>query len=168
MALAGLAFACNGYDDDRNAEFRNDARDEWLLGREQGATGTSGTATSSDGSVRVADLMANPNAYVGREVTVVADLEEVLGPSALVLDEDAAFRAGIDNDLLVLAKTAGKLEHVDDQWLNNKVRVTGTVGRVSVVEVEREIDWELDPEMETEIEHSGAILIADSIERTSR
>jgi hypothetical protein len=167
MALAGITFACNGYDDDHNAAFRNDARDELLLGREQDATGTSGTTTSSDTRVRVADLMANPNAYVGRQVTVVADLEEVLGPSALVLDEDAAFRTGIDNDLLVLAKNAETLEHVDE-WLNNKVRVTGTVGRLSVIEVERGIGWDLDPEMETELEHSGAILIADSIERAPR
>lgn len=73
-----------------------------------------------------------PNEYVGRSVTVEADVEEVFGPRAFALDEDAPFAGGIDNDLLVLTKAAGSLADIDDQWMNNKVRVTGTVGRMSV------------------------------------
>jgi hypothetical protein len=130
--------------------------------------GTTGAAANREGTLDVADLMAKPDEYFGRTVTVVADVEEVFGPMAFALDEDAPLRGGIDRDILVLAKNAGNLADIDDQWLNNKVRVTGTVGRVSVVEVEREIGWDLDPQIETELERAGAILIASSVERVQQ
>ena len=122
--------------------------------------GTTGTGATVD----VAQLMENPQAYVGKTVTVVADVEEVYGPRAFSLDEDAPLRGGIDKDMLVLGK-ASQLDEIDDQWLNNKVRVTGTVGTVALIEVEREIGWDLNPEIETELEGAGAVLIADSVTR---
>jgi hypothetical protein len=48
---------------------------------------------------------------------------------------------GIDNAIIVLSSQAGSLSDIDDTWLNNKVRVTGTVGKLSVMEIEREIGW---------------------------
>jgi hypothetical protein len=143
-------------------------------GQDENATATPVTGfegsvgTAGDGTVRVADIVASPNEYVGETVTVVADVEEVFGPGAFALDEDAPFAGGIDRDLLVLSKKAGSLSDIDDQWLNNKVRVTGTVGRMSVVEIEREIGWDLDPEIEGEVERAGAVLIASSVDRISQ
>jgi len=128
--------------------------------------GTQGgeATTGREGTVDIADLMENPRAYMGRTVTVVADLEEAYGPNAFTLDEDALLRGGIDRDLLVLGRS-GTLAQIDDQWLNNKVRVTGTVGVMSVVEVERELGLDLDRQIEVEVERAGAILIANSVER---
>ena len=132
-----------------------------------GTTGTADTSRRADGTVDVADLMSRPDAYFGQTVTVVADVEEVFGPMAFALDEDAPLRGGIDRDLLVIGKQAQRLESIDDQWLNNKVRVTGTVGRLEVVEVEREVGWDLDPQLEAELEHAGAIVIASSVTRVA-
>lgn len=123
--------------------------------------GTSGTTAS----VRLADIAGDPGKYAGQTVTVVADVEEVLGPGAFKLDEDAAVAGGVDNDLLVLSKKAGTLADIDDQWTNNRVSVTGKVGKFTVVEVEREIGWDLAPELEAEVERVGAVLIATSLER---
>jgi hypothetical protein len=141
-------------------------------GSEYGANETSlsqdridGAAGTAGGEMRVADIVAAPDEYFGRTVTVTADVEEVFGPMAFALDEDAPFTGGIDNDLLVLSRQAGDLEAIDDQWLNNKVRVTGTVGRMTVTEVERELGWDLDPELEIELERAGAVLIASSVNR---
>jgi hypothetical protein len=154
LGLAVGAAACNGngdYGDGNTAQ------------TDSGLTGSAGT--SGDGTIRVADVVANPNEYLGKTVTIEADVEEVFGPRAFALDEDAPFAGGIDNDLLVLSKEAGSLADIDDQWLNNKVRVTGTVGRMSVIEVERELGWDLDPELEIELEGAGAVLIASSVNR---
>lgn len=155
FALSIGAVACNG-----NADYVDDtdtARNDTAI---TGSVGTTG-----DGTVRVADVVAAPDEYFGRTVTLEADVEEVFGPRAFALDEDAPFAGGIDNDLLVLSKEAGSLADIDDRWLNNKVRVTGTVGRMSVVDVERELGWDLDPEIEVELERAGAVLIASSVNR---
>lgn len=55
--------------------------------------------------------------------------------------------------------------NIDDQWLKNKVRVTGTVGKMTVVDIEREVGWDLDRELEVEGEGAKAVLIAKSVER---
>ena len=125
-------------------------------------------ASPADGTTRVADLTGAPDRYFGQTVTVVADVEEVHGPLAFSLDEDALLAGGVDNDLLVLSPKAGSLKDIDDQWLNNKVRVTGKVGKLTVIEAERELGWDLNPELEVEVERSGAILIATSVERVNR
>ena len=129
--------------------------------------GTTGEAAEG-ATVDVAALMESPDKYFGRTVTIVADVEEVLGPNAFTVDEDAALRGGVDNDMVVLSRKADTLADIDDQWLNNKVRVTGTVGRMNIVEIEREIGWDLDPELEAEVEKAGAVLIANSVERTQQ
>jgi hypothetical protein len=126
------------------------------------------TAPAADGLTSLAAIAGNPDSYLGRTVTVVADVEEVHGPLAFSLDEDAPLAGGVDNDVLVLSPKAGSLRDIDDQWLNNKVRVTGKVAKLTVVEAERELGWDLNPELEVEVERSRAVLIATSVERTNR
>lgn len=128
------------------------------------------TNTSATGApvVRVADITGNLDNYLGRTVTVEADVEEVLSPFAFELDEDSPLAGGIDNDLLVFSRKSAGLADIDDQWLNNKVRVTGTVGRMSVVEIERETGWDLNPKLEAELEQVRPVIIAQSVERTGR
>jgi hypothetical protein len=127
------------------------------------------TATAVPGAnganVSVADITSNWTNYDGQTVTVVADVEEVLGPRAFTLDEDSPLRGGVDNDLLVVSPQAGSLADIDDQWLNNKVRVTGVVRRFAAVDVEREVGWDLDPRIEAEYEGKRPVLIATSVER---
>lgn len=118
-----------------------------------------------EGTVRVADIQDDPSKFVGQTVTVVADVEEVHSPRAFSLDEDSPAAGGIDNDLMVLSPQSGNLRDIDDQWLNNKVRVTGTVGLVNVVEIEREIGWDLTPELEAEVGRAKAVIIARTVER---
>ena len=127
--------------------------------------GTSGSGTDDMGPLDVADIAGNPDAYAGQTVTIVGELDEVLGPRAFTLDEDAFTRAGVDNDVLVLGADAAQFRGIDDQWRNNRVRVTGVVGRLAVVEIERELGWDLDPELEIEVERSGTVLLASSASR---
>jgi hypothetical protein len=140
---------------------------------ESSDTATSGRTTTAAAAgdvgapgqtVRVADITGNPDRYMGQTVTVEADVEEVLSPYSFKLDEDAPLAGGIDNDLRVLYPKSLKLAAIDDQWLNNKVRVTGTVRRMAIVELEREAGWDLDPKLEAEFQDKP-VLIARSVER---
>lgn len=152
LALALAAYACN------TSERAEPAADGTP------AAGTTGDAASA-GATTLADVAGSPDRYFGKTVTVVADVEEVFGPLAFALDEDAFLTGGVDNDVLVLSPKAGTLADIDDQWLNNKVKVTGTVGKMTVVEIEREVGWDLQPEIEAEVARAGAVIVATSIER---
>ena len=121
-------------------------------------------APEATGKVTVADITSNWTNYEGKTVSVVADVEEVLGPRAFMLDEDDSLEGGVDDDLLALSPKAGNLANIDDQWLDNKVRVTGVVRRFVVADVEREIGWDLDPGVEAKFKDKP-VLIATSVER---
>lgn len=137
--------------------------------------GTGGTATAG-GDVAtapapitdVADIVGNPEQYLNQTVTVEADVEEVLSEFAFALDEDNPVQGGIDNDLLVFSPKSGQLAGIDDQWLDNRVRVTGTVHRMTVAELEREIEWDLDRTIEAKLEEPRPVIIAASVERVNR
>ena len=132
---------------------------------ETGRTPSDTSAATTAGSVRVADIAGEPDKYAGQTVTVVADVQKVHGPQAFSLDEDSPAAGGIDNDLLVLSRKAGELADIDNNWLKNKVRVTGRVAKMSVRDIEREVGWDLHPELEDEVTNARAVLIATSVER---
>ena len=125
----------------------------------------SDAAPAANTALKVEDLVKNADRYMGQEVTVVGEVDEVLSPQAFALDEDSLLEGGIDNDLLVFYPKSAELAPLDDAWLNDGVRVTGTVGRMTVTEIEREIGWDLDPKIEIEVEKKGPVLIAKRVER---
>ena len=122
-------------------------------------------AGSASGDVTVGTITGNLDNYVGKAVTVVADVQEVLGPRAFTLDEDDVLAGGIDNDMMVLSPQSGSLKPIENNWLKNKVRVTGVVHKIALVEIEREVGWDLDKKVEAELEDVKAILVATSVER---
>jgi len=123
-----------------------------------GATGATHT---------VADITRAPNAMINKTVTVIADVDEVYGPRAFKLDEDSLLAGGVDRSLLALIPKVGSFPNIDDQWKNNKARVTGVVHRMAPKNVEREIGWELPPNLEAKFK-GKPVLIARSVERLSR
>lgn len=138
------------------------------------APGTGATATAGGdvapaaGMVRIGEINDNLDQYIGDTVTVEADVEEVLSSFAFALDEDDALAGGVDNDLLVFSPQSAQLESIDDQWVNNRVRVTGTVQRMNVQELERELGRDLDAKLESKIEGTRPVLIAHSVSRVNR
>jgi hypothetical protein len=125
----------------------------------------SDAAPAANTEMRVEDLVKDADKYIGQEVTVVGEMDEVLSPHAFALDEDSIIEAGIDNDLLVFYPKSLELAPLDDAWLNDYVRVTGTVGRMTVTEIEREVGWDLEPKIEARIEKKGPVLIAKRVDR---
>lgn len=123
------------------------------------------TVPATGAVVAPGTIVANPNAYIGQTVTVAGDVEEVFGPRVFTLDEETI--AG-NTDLLVLSPQRPELnlEAIDNNWLNDGVRVTGTVRRMVVADVERELGWDLDNELEVEY-RDRPVIIAQSIARTA-
>jgi hypothetical protein len=156
LAVAMTAAAC-GRDETPTAEQATTPQ--------AGAPATDAARTAATGELTVAEVVSNADRYVGQEVTIVGEVNEVLSAMSFNLDEEAPLAAGVDNDLLVLYPKSANLEDLDDQWLNDKVRVRGTVGRMSVVEIEREVGWDLDPKIEAELEDQRPVIIARSVER---
>lgn len=122
------------------------------------------TAPATGAAVEPGTIVANPNAYIGQTVTIVGEVEEIFGPRAFTLDEETI--AG-NTDLLVLApqNPAVNLEAIDNNWLNDGVRITGAVRRMVVADVERDLGWDLDNELEVEY-RDRPVVILQSLSRT--
>ena len=119
---------------------------------------------------RVAEITAAPNAFIGKTVTVVAEVEEVYGPRAFMLeglDEDSSPAKGAGKDLLTLVPKVGRFPNVDAQWEGDEARVTGVVQRMVVKDIEREIGWELPADLKSRFKERP-VLIARSVERLSK
>ena len=157
-ACAAVAMSVALYGCDRNDRT---ARDTTV----PPASAPSDAAPAANTGLKLEDLIKNTDKYMGQEVTIVAEVDEVLSPMAFALDEDAPFAAGIDNDVLVFYPKSAELAPLDDAWLNDEVRVTGTVSKMTVAEIEREVGWDLDPKIEIEVEKKGPVIIAKRVER---
>lgn len=117
---------------------------------------------------RVADITGDPNAFIGRTVTVVAEVDDVYNLRAFTLDvdddDDSSPAKSTAKDLLTLIPKVGSYPNVDAQWESDIARVTGVVQRMIVKDVEREIGWELTAKLKSGF-RSRPVLIARSVER---
>src|SRR5262245_41490601 len=114
---------------------------------------------------RVEDIIGAPNAFIGKTVTVVAEVDDVYGPRAFTLaGEGPSLAKGARKGLLTLVPKVGGFPNVDAQWEDGKARVTGVVQRMIGQDVEREIGWELPANLKSR-SAGGPVLIARSIER---
>lgn len=125
------------------------------------------TNANSATDVKVADLTGRTADYVGKTVTVEGWVERTYGANSFRLDEDSVFTGGIDNDLLVVGKAGVIPTGLKFGDADAKARVTGTVRRVVIAEIERELGIDLQPEIETEF-RDKAVLVANSIQVVER
>lgn len=118
-------------------------------------------ATTDEAEIEPGDIVTNPDNYIGKTVTVTGEVEKVFSKRAFLLDEEAVTG---DKDLLVLSpdKTELNLEAIDDSWLNDGVKVTGKVVRMVTADVEKELGWDLDNELEVEYK-DRPVIIAQTI-----
>ena len=98
-----------------------------------------------------------------RTVNVAGEVDDKLDGRSFVLESGGLF----DDEIVVIvppevAKAAGSIEEDED------LVVTGTVRRVRVIDIEREYDWDLDPELAVELEDTDHYLIASRISPQKR
>jgi hypothetical protein len=86
------------------------------------------------GTISAGKLAKNPGDYVGRTVTVSAEVEDVLGSNMFTLDEDAILSGP---DVLVLVPGGLKTNLTHDQ----KVTVMGEVRRYVEADLDRDFDF---------------------------
>lgn len=119
-----------------------------------------GERAEAVGGVTAAQVINNPNAYIGKTVTVSGDVEEIHGPRAFNMDSGVSL-----GELLVIGREP--FPQVPDGGtrgyvINDTATVTGTVRALVTAEVEREIGWDLTPELEAEF-NAKPVLIAQTV-----
>lgn len=108
------------------------------------------------------EIANNPAAYIGKKVTVTAEVEDVLGRQVFLLDEDRLF---VWPDVLVIAPAlAGQAPE------DTNVTVSGTVRNFVDVDFRRDYDWNWWGDLDTDIVvafHNRPVIIADSVKTSS-
>lgn len=119
----------------------------------QTAATTVSTAAATP-TVAPADIINNPSAWVGRRVTVSGDVEEVWTPRAFNMDSGVT-----PGELLVVSREPFPKLADHDPLVDDVATVTGTVRMLAVADVEREIGWDLQPEIEVEFTGKPMLVI---------
>lgn len=103
------------------------------------------------------EIADEPSLFMGKTVTVSSKVDKVISPNAFTLD-DKKFIGG--KELLVV----GAIPAGDPIVEGETVQVTGPVRKFVAAEIERDFDFDLQPDLEVEYE-STAVVIAQSIQR---
>ncbi len=112
------------------------------------------------GGVTAQQIIENPEAYIGKTVTVSGDVEEIHGPKAFNMDSGITI-----GELLVVGREPfPNLADANDRAyvINDVATVTGVVRKFVTADIEREIGWDLDPEIESEFD-GKTVLVANSV-----
>lgn len=106
---------------------------------------------------RPGEIAEEPSVFMGKTVTVSSKVAKVIGPNAFTLD-DKEFIGG--KELLVVGAipVAGSIDE------GETVQVTGLVRKFVTAEIERDFDFDLQPELEVEYE-GKPVAIAQSIQK---
>ena len=109
------------------------------------------------GGVTAGQIIENPAAYVGKTVTVTGQVEEIFGPRAFNMDSGLSV-----GELLVIGRDpypqvpeASNRAYV----VSDLATVTGTVRLFVAADIEREIGWDLDPEIEVEFNSKPVLIV---------
>lgn len=107
--------------------------------------------------VEMDQLDENPQQYLGKSIVVEAEVQEVLGPRLLTIDEYEWFDFDGDTLVLIRAPLAGLVRE------DARVMITGTLRPFVRAEIEREWGWfDTEPSIEVEFK-DRPVLVATSI-----
>ncbi len=108
---------------------------------------------------RVEEVEEETASYIGREVVVEGEVEEIYGPDTFVLEETGELFN--DDEILVI----GVDPEYEPIYEGQEVRLTGEVRQFVWREIETEYDltWDLDLQREMEAEYEGRpVIVAES------
>ncbi len=122
------------------------------------AAGPQSTTTSAESAnVTTEELADDTNSYVGEEVTVRADVEEVVDETAFVMESE-----GFLNNERILVINASSEPFLIPDVGDSQVQVTGEVETFSMATAAEEYNLTLDPDLYGEYE-SQPVIIASSL-----
>lgn len=112
------------------------------------------------GGVTAAQILENPTAYAGKIVTVSGEVDDIIEPRAFEMDSGLT-----TGELLVLGRApypalpeAGNRAYV----VGDVATVTGLVTMLVTADIEREIGWDLSPQIEAEY-NARPVIIAQNV-----
>lgn len=157
-AIATLAFAalllpaCESYQQEATAP-TTDATDAGVVDDQVADTGivSDGEVGVAEENVQIADLTGNLADYVGRMVSVRAGVQETIGETAFLMENEQWFEG---EQVLVVNATGQPFVLLND----TEVQATGQVQSFVLADVEREYGLDLDPVVYTEYENQPAII----------
>lgn len=120
-----------------------------------------GIGGGPDDRTIIADIIANPDSYIAKAVTVNGEVDRVLSPEVFVLDQEKAI---VGDEILVLMRNnlPEEINNARNSPLNDAdlVSVSGTVQQVQLTEIEREFNLNLDSQLEDQ-----PVIVATNITR---
>lgn len=99
--------------------------------------------------------------HAGKQVSVAGEIEEWLDARTFVLESGGLF----NDEIAVIVPPNAKGMDVQRLREDTDIVVSGTVRSVPIIELERELGWDLDPQLEVELEGTKNFLVADRITR---
>lgn len=120
-----------------------------------------------DSEELVNNILTNPTVYVGQDVTIDGEAEELIGDQALVLDTWGV----IDDKILVIGRTplAEMVINEDDEIIgieeDDDVIISGTVQIFTIADIEEEVGMDLEQNLFVQYENLP-VIIADTIVNT--
>ncbi len=133
---------------------------QWLRGGLIGsliAAAAAAPAASSE-VMDVETLRDDIEQHVGQSVTVRGEVSDSLDGSAFTLEG-----GGVVNDEIAVIMPGAGQGAAAGFAENSTVTVSGTVRQVAVIELERELGWDLNPQIEAELEDVRYFIIADEV-----
>lgn len=110
-----------------------------------------------DSKTTVDEVVEETARFVGQEVSVTGEIAELHGDRAFVLEA-----GGLGQDqVLVLTKSPIRLTGTAVLEQGDHLRVTGVVHSFDAVTIEREVGWDLDPQLEATYVNK-AVIVAQS------
>jgi hypothetical protein len=128
-----------------------------------GGDSSSNTGAAGSGSPEafkdVESLMDNVDKHNNKRVSVKGEVEKSIDGKSFLLDS-----GGIINDEIVVVKGPGMADSKFKQIKEDKdVTVVGKVRSMPVVELRRELSWDLDPQIEAELQDVKAFIVAEDV-----
>lgn len=93
----------------------------------------------------------------GNTVSVTGEIEKRYDDHTFTMSGEDEL---LSSDLAVVSRKPLPPEAVE----GTRLKVTGTVSKIGVIEVEKEVGWDFDPQVEAELENVESFLVADSVE----
>ncbi len=127
--------------------------------KQQAEATTSKTTTPARQYEDVEQLVDNVKQLEGQKVSVPGEVKQLLNPRAFVLES-----GGIINDEIVVL-VPKKLDEQQVMSIKDDadLAVTGVVRNVPLIEVRRELGWDMDPQLVVELERVKSYIVADRI-----
>ncbi|HJV51193.1 MAG TPA: hypothetical protein VJ652_07035 [Noviherbaspirillum sp.] len=110
--------------------------------------------------VTIAEIVARPRDYAGREVSVASTVEDIFSPWAIRLHEKRSIAGGIGADLLVLGVEPLAGLGFDRSWLHRKISVTGTIRMLRLSDFRHEYGNRIDDQLLRRYDGKPALIVS--------